>query len=75
MRAEDIKTVVVIGAGAMGRQIAMNSALNGPGYQVILCDSFPAALEQSRAWVSEYLAGRESRAASHRKSQTRWPPG
>ena len=58
MRAEDIKTVVVIGAGAMGRQIAMNSALNGPGYQVILCDSFPAALEQSRTWVSEYLAGR-----------------
>ena len=52
MRAEDIKTVVVIGAGAMGRQIAMNSALNGPGYQVILCDSFPAALEQSRTWVS-----------------------
>ena len=29
MKAEDIKTVVVIGAGAMGQQIAMNTVLNG----------------------------------------------
>ena len=42
MKAENIKTVAVIGAGAMGQQIAMNTALNGreKGYKVILCDSF-----------------------------------
>ena len=46
MKAENIKTVAVIGAGAMGQQIAMNTALNGreKGYKVILCDSFPAAV-------------------------------
>ena len=29
MRAEEISTVVVVGAGAMGQQIAMNTVLNG----------------------------------------------
>lgn len=60
MKIEEIKTVVVIGAGAMGQQIAMNSLLNGraQGYQVILCDSFPAALEKAEKWSGEYLAGR-----------------
>ena len=28
MKSEEIKTVAVIGAGAMGQQIAMNAALN-----------------------------------------------
>lgn len=60
MKAENIKTVVVIGAGTMGQQIAMNSVLNGRDhdYDVILCDSFPAALEKAKAWSKEYLAGR-----------------
>lgn len=60
MRAEEIKTVVVVGAGAMGQQIAMNTVLNGreQGYRVILCDPFPAALEKARAWAASYLAGR-----------------
>ncbi len=60
MRAEEIKTVVVIGAGAMGQQIAMNTAVNGrkQGYKVILCDSFPAAIEKASKWASEYLDGR-----------------
>lgn len=60
MRAEEISTVVVIGAGAMGQQIAMNTVLNGreQGYRVILYDSFPAALEKARTWAQEYLAGR-----------------
>ena len=50
MKAENIKTVAVIGAGAMGQQIAMNTALNGreKGYKVILCDSFPAAIESNK---------------------------
>ena len=49
MKIDELKTVVVIGAGAMGQQIAMNTALNGRkhNYKVILCDSFPAALEKA----------------------------
>ena len=60
MKIEDIKTVLVVGAGAMGQQIAMNTALNGRAhnYKVILCDSFPAALEKSQKWAPDYLAGR-----------------
>ena len=60
MKIEDIKTVLVVGAGAMGQQIAMNTALNGRAhdYKVILCDSFPAALEKAQKWAPEYLAGR-----------------
>lgn len=60
MTIDQIKTVVVIGAGAMGRQIAMNTALNGRAhdYKVILCDSFPAAVEKAKAWAEEYLKGR-----------------
>ena len=60
MKIEDVKKVVVVGAGAMGRQIAMNTALNGRkyGYIVTLCDSFPKAVESATAWAKEYLAGR-----------------
>ncbi len=55
-----IKTVVVIGAGAMGQQIAMNTAINGLpyGYQVIVCDPFAAAVEKAKNWSADYLAGR-----------------
>lgn len=60
MKIEDVKRVTVVGAGAMGRQIAMNSCLNGRdhGYIVTLCDSFPKAVESATAWAKEYLAGR-----------------
>lgn len=60
MRAEDIKTIAVIGAGAMGRQIAMSTVLNGRerDYRVILCDGFAAAADRAAEWVKEYLAGR-----------------
>lgn len=60
MTIDQIKTVAVIGAGAMGQQIAMNTVLNGRayGYKVILCDSFPAAVEKAKAWAADYLAGR-----------------
>lgn len=57
MKIEDVKTVVVVGAGVMGQQIAMNTAIKGraSGYQVILCDSFPAAVEggpgQTNIWM------------------------
>lgn len=60
MRIEDVKTIAVIGAGAMGQQIAMNTALNGraQGYKVYLCDSFPAAIEKASKWSADYLTGR-----------------
>ena len=52
--------VTVIGAGAMGRQIAMNTALNGrkEGYQVVLTDSFEKAVESAKTWAADYLKGR-----------------
>jgi 3-hydroxybutyryl-CoA dehydrogenase len=52
--------VVVIGAGAMGQQIAMNTALNGraKNYKVIICDSFPSAVEKAQKWAAEYLKSR-----------------
>lgn len=48
--------VAVIGAGTMGRQIALHCALSG--LQVSLHDSRPEGLEQARRFVSEYLDGR-----------------
>ena len=60
MKIDELKTVDVIGAGAMGQQITMNTALNGRkhNYKVILCDSFPAALEKAEKWAGECLPGR-----------------
>lgn len=60
MNIEQIKTVVVVGAGAMGQQIAMNAVLNGRAYnyKVILCDSFPKAIEKAQSWAKNYLVGR-----------------
>ena len=51
-----MKKCTVIGGGAMGRQIALNTAIHG--YEVIVCESFPAARESLEAWKEEYLAGR-----------------
>lgn len=63
MKVEQIKTVAVIGAGAMGQQIAMNAALNclDGQYKVYLCDPFPSVLEKAKKWSEEYLAGRVSK--------------
>lgn len=51
-----IKKVVIIGAGRMGRQIAMNTAIYG--YQVVLHDSVQPVLQDAAKWAEEYLAGR-----------------
>ena len=51
-----IKTVCVVGAGAMGRQIALNTAIYS--YQVNLVDSNPIVLDSVRQWSADYLAGR-----------------
>lgn len=53
MNAKDIKKVVVIGAGTMGKQIALNCAIHG--IETKLTDSFPAALEKADAWSKQYL--------------------
>lgn len=52
----DIKNVLVIGAGQMGKQIALVSAIHG--YQTTLNDTFPEALTAAAAWKNEYLDGR-----------------
>lgn len=51
-----INNVVVIGAGQMGKQIALNSAIFG--YNVTLNDVFPEALTAAERWKVEYLEGR-----------------
>lgn len=60
MRIEEIKYVTVIGAGAMGRQIAMNTVLNGrkEDYRVVLTDSFEKAVDSAKDWASVYLKSR-----------------
>lgn len=51
-----MKKCTVIGGGAMGRQIALNTAIHG--YEVAVCESFPAALASLESWKEEYLSGR-----------------
>ena len=51
-----IENVVVIGAGRMGRQIAMNTAIHN--YQVVLHDSAQSVLQDASNWAEDYLAGR-----------------
>jgi 3-hydroxybutyryl-CoA dehydrogenase len=51
---KDIQKECVIGAGIMGRQIALNAAVSG--FTTVLCDAAPPALESARSWVNEYLS-------------------
>jgi 3-hydroxybutyryl-CoA dehydrogenase len=53
---DELKSVAVVGAGSMGRQIALNTALHG--YPVRLWDASPAQMQAARGWVDEYVAGR-----------------
>lgn len=54
MNAEDIRRVLVIGAGTMGRQIALQCALHG--LDVDLYDAVPAALTSARAEIDAITA-------------------
>lgn len=56
MSGKAIKKVTVIGAGTMGKQIALNCAIHG--IETNLTDSFTEALEKAGAWSNEYLDGR-----------------
>lgn len=51
-----MKKCTIIGGGAMGRQIGLNSAIHG--YEVVVCESFEAVRGNLLAWEDEYLAGR-----------------
>ncbi len=52
----EIKKVGVIGAGKMGRQIALCAAIHG--YTATVYEANPAVVEDARKWAEEYLAGR-----------------
>ncbi len=56
MKIGDVKKVCVVGAGAMGSQIALNTALYG--YQVALTDASGEALQKAQGWAREYLDSR-----------------
>ena len=51
---QNIQTVCVVGAGRMGREIAMNAAVWG--HAVTLTDAIPQVLEQADSWRKGYLA-------------------
>ena len=56
MKIEELRKVAVIGAGLMGRQIALNTAQHG--YTVKLHDSDAKQLAAAKVWIDEYVAGR-----------------
>ena len=58
MQIEDVRRVAVAGAGTMGQQIGFQCA--GHGYDVVMHDIDPAALEGARTRIDAYAAGMES---------------
>ncbi len=56
MKIDELRRVCVVGAGLMGRQIALNTAHHG--YSVRLWDASPEQLRSARGWVEEYVASR-----------------
>ena len=54
MRIKDIRHVLVVGAGTMGRQISLQCATHG--YNVKLYDISPEALEAATCQLKEYAA-------------------
>lgn len=53
METRTIKKVCVVGAGIMGRQIALNAAVGG--YETTLCDSFAEVLGSARDWAAGFM--------------------
>lgn len=56
MSSQKIKQVLVIGAGVMGRQIALVTAIHG--YEVVLNDVSADMLTAAENWKEDYLQGR-----------------
>jgi 3-hydroxybutyryl-CoA dehydrogenase len=57
VRIDDVRRVAIVGAGTMGQQIAFQCA--GHGYDVVLYDVNPAALEAAGARIDAYAGGLE----------------
>ena len=53
MTIDDVKRIAVVGAGAMGSQIAMVCAL--AGYDTSVCDAVPEAMKKAEAWAGKWL--------------------
>jgi 3-hydroxybutyryl-CoA dehydrogenase len=58
MEIEDVRRIAVVGAGTMGQQIAFQCA--GHGYDVVVYDVDPAALEAASARIDGYADGLEA---------------
>ncbi len=58
MRIDDVRRVVVVGAGTMGQQIAFQCA--GHGYDVALYDAEAGALDLAQARIDAYAEGLEA---------------
>jgi 3-hydroxybutyryl-CoA dehydrogenase len=58
MGIEEVRRVAIVGAGTMGQQIGFQCA--GHGYDVVLYDIDPAALEAASARIDAYAAGLET---------------
>jgi 3-hydroxybutyryl-CoA dehydrogenase len=56
MTIDDVKSIAVVGAGAMGSQIAMVCAL--AGYNTVVCDALPEAVKKAEAWAARWLEER-----------------
>lgn len=56
MTIDDVKTICVVGAGNMGHQIALHSAMKG--YTVTCTDVNAEILKKAEAFADSYLAGR-----------------
>ncbi len=56
MNIDDVNKVCVVGAGAMGRQIALNTALYG--FKVSLADVSADMMNDAKTWAKDYLDGR-----------------
>lgn len=55
MNIDDIQRVLIVGAGTMGRQIALQCAMHG--YQVTIYDTFPEALEDAHRQIEVFAQG------------------
>lgn len=58
MQIDDVRRVAIVGAGTMGQQIGFQCA--GHGYDVVLYDVDPAALEGAKERIETYARGLES---------------
>lgn len=56
MKAEDVKTICVVGAGNMGHQIALQGAVCG--FKVFCTDVNAATLDNARNFADKWLSGR-----------------